>query len=83
MEYSYIVFISGSEASEVLDLLDMEGEQAVLECLKEWDMGENDDRHDTPGYGQSDRIYRDSDYIMSYNLSLGYIALCREIPKTA
>jgi hypothetical protein len=80
MGFIDIVFLQDSEATVVLDLLDSDGEQAAMDYLKQFDMGEYDgDELDKPSHGRADHVYRDGRYIMSYNTSLGYIGLCIEI----
>ena len=78
--YYEIAFVQGEEAREVLEILDREGEAAAMSHLTQWDFGgESEHSPTTFPWGTSDLIFRDGEYVMSYNTQLGYIGLCRII----
>jgi hypothetical protein len=53
-------------------------EEAAVEYLAQWDMGDGGDIHDEPASGNSDDVYETDDgYRLSYNTGLGYIGLER------
>lgn len=80
-----VVFLQGSEADEVLDMIDRDGPDAAMEYLKNWDYGdettdaamENGHVYDLPPAGMLDREVRDGDYQMTYNHTFGHVGLCR------
>ena len=80
-----VVFLQGSEADEVLDMIDRGGPDTALEYLKNWDYGDEttdaamEDGHvyDLPPAGVLDREVRDGDYQMTYNHSFGHVGLYR------
>ncbi len=80
-----VVFLQGSEADEVLDMIDRDGPDTALEHLKNWDYGnettdaamENGHVYDLPPVGMLDREVRDGDYQMTYNQSFGHVGLYR------
>lgn len=73
-----IVFLHGDNANEALDILDREGDDALLQYLKQWDYG-TESEHSPQSFpaGHSDRVYTSGEYTVSYNLRLGYVGLCR------
>lgn len=75
--YAQIIFMSGDEAIETLDLLNDKGEDFIIEYLA--DNFESDDSLREPfsilGAGTSDTIYQKGDYFLIYNQRLGYVAL--------
>ena len=84
MEYFDIVFLSDSEATEPLEILDQHGEDRAMEYLAQWDYGgENEHSPSTrKPWGTSDHVVQtqldNGDiYYMSYNTRLGYIGLSR------
>ena len=80
-----VVFLQGSEADEVLDMIDRGGPDTAMEYLKNWDYGEettdaameNGHVYDLPPAGVLDREVRDGDYQMTYNHSFGHVGLYR------
>ncbi|WP_260282047.1 hypothetical protein [Propionibacterium freudenreichii] len=80
-----VVFLQGSEADEVLDMIDRNGPDAAIEHLRNWDYGdettdaamENGHVYDLPPAGVLDREVRDGDYQMTYNHSFGHVGLYR------
>lgn len=85
--YLDVVFQQGDDAAETLAVLDDCGEHAALDYLTEWDSGvETELRADLTGQVHSDltpcpgeRTYSHGDYVMTYNLSRGYVGLYRII----
>jgi hypothetical protein len=75
--FSQIVFLQGSEAEEPLEILNNQGEQAALEYLKQWDMGDSYETTTGSGAGRSDSQYQEGNYLMSWNDRIGYIGLER------
>lgn len=76
-----VVFLQGDEAHEAMDILDENGEAALLEHLKQWDMGDrNLTRAELP-HGSEDHVYRAGDYVMAYNAPLGYCGLVRKLAE--
>ncbi len=71
-----IVFMQGSNAIEALEILDNEGRESAMTYLRQWHFpGEHDTSLELSA-GSSDRVIRTSDnYVMTYNLGLGYIGL--------
>lgn len=77
-----IVFIQNEEAEEPLRILEDQGEGAALRYLRQWDYREDDGEDDGEVYdenpgGNGDSVYREGNYILTYNTSLGYIGLCK------
>lgn len=80
-----VVFLQGSEADEVLDMIDRNGPDTAIEHLRNWDYGdertdaamENGHVYDLPPAGVLDREVRDGDYQMNYNHSFGHVGLYR------
>jgi len=54
------------------------GHRAALDYLKQWDRGDGKET-DKTSYGAYDTVVRIDGYFMSFNRSLGYISLEREI----
>ena len=83
-----VVFLQGSEADEVLDLIDRDGADAAIEHLRNWDYGdettdaalENGYVYDEPPTGQLDRVAIDGDYTLTYNPFMGHVNLLRAFP---
>lgn len=83
-----VVFLQGSEADEVLDLIDRDGADAAIEHLRGWDYGdettdaalENGYVYDEPPTGQLDRVITDGDYTLTYNPFMGHVSLLRAHP---
>jgi len=78
--FQEIVFLQAYEAYEVLDILDKDGEEKALKYLIQWDHGEGEYIKNT-GIGKDDTIYKKGNYIMSYNIRLGYIGLISKIEE--
>ena len=81
--YRSIVFLQGDQATEALDVLNLNGEDAALEMLAQydaWDSGGEHEETEEP-WGTSDDTFEGEvggvPYVMSYNTRLGYIGLCR------
>lgn len=85
-----VVFLQGSEADEVLDLIDVEGVQAGIAHLAQWDFGDettgaavvNGEVYDQLPGGQWDRSFEADGYVLTYNPQMGYVGLVREHPDT-
>jgi hypothetical protein len=79
MRYERIVFAQGEDATEPLEILDRDGEEAAMDYLAQWYMGDGGDIHDQPGAGTSDTVYEEEEtgLRLIYNTRLGYIGLER------
>lgn len=85
-----VVFLQGTEADEVLDLIDMEGVQAGIAHLAQWDFGDettgaafvNGEVYDQLPAGQWDRSFEADGYVLTYNPQMGYVGLVREHPDS-
>jgi hypothetical protein len=76
--YFQIISMQGHQASEVLPIIENQGEQAAIDFLSQWDFGGESEHSPEPApWGSEDRLYRSGDYVLSYNLPLGYVGLCR------
>lgn len=83
-----VVFLQGSEADDVLDLIDRDVPDAAIAHLRNWDYGdettdaalENGYVYDEPPTGQLDRVAIDGDYTLTYNPFMGHINLLRAHP---
>lgn len=83
-----VIFLQGSEADEVLDLINRAGPDAAIEHLSGWDYGdettdaalENGYVYDEPPTGQLDRIATGGDYTLTYNPFMGHVSLLRSHP---
>jgi hypothetical protein len=81
-----VVFLDGSEADEVLDLIRREGTDAAIEHLAGHDYGEETTQaalengyvYDTPPSGVLDRTATRDAYTLTYNPFLGHVSLLRE-----
>lgn len=82
-----VVFQQGGDADEALAILDQRGPAAAIEHLAQWDNGqETDDAadvywhvYDEVPIGERDAIAVSGDYVMTYNVRLGYVGLVRKI----
>ena len=85
-----VVFLQGPEADEVLELIDLEGVQAGIAHLAQWDFGDettgaafvNGEVYDHLPAGQGDRSFEADGYVLTYNPQMGYVGLVREHPDT-
>ncbi len=81
-----VVFLQGTEADEVLDLIDRDGTDAAIEHLAGYDFGEetvqaaleNGYVYDTPPTGTTDHVATRDVYTLSYNPSFAYVGLSRK-----
>lgn len=81
-----VVFLQGSEADDVLDLIDQAGTDAAIEHLAGFDYGEdtvqaameNGYVYDAPPTGATDRLAVRDVYTLTYNHALGHVGLLRE-----
>lgn len=81
-----VVFLQGSEADEVLDLIGREGTDAAIEHLTGFDYGEetvqvaleNGYVYDEPPTGALDNVATRDVYTLTYNPFLGHVSLLRE-----
>jgi hypothetical protein len=83
VKYEDIVFICGDEATEPLKILDKHGRKALLDYLLQWDYGEERPVRDETAAGRGDTQYRSGQWLVSYNLRLGYCGLERAIESEA
>jgi hypothetical protein len=81
-----VVFLQGSEADEVLDLIDRDGTDAAIEHLAGHDYGEETTQaalengyvYDEPPTGVLDKVATRGAYTLTYNPFLGHVSLLRE-----
>lgn len=81
-----VVFLDGSEADEVLDLIRREGTDAAIAHLAGFDFGEETTQaalengyvYDTPPAGKVDRTATSEVYTLTYNPFMGHVSLLRE-----
>ncbi|MDN6813175.1 MAG: hypothetical protein L0L92_02280 [Corynebacterium variabile] len=86
MRWISVVFLQGSEADEVLDLIDRKGTDAAIEHLAGFDYGEetvqdaleNGYVYDDPPTGALDKVATRDVYTLTYNPFLGHVSLLRE-----
>lgn len=76
-KYASVVFMSGDDAIEPLEILEEQGEGAAIEYLAQWDYGEYSDVRDHTSAGNSDYVMESAPYRLNYNLRMGYIGLER------
>jgi hypothetical protein len=80
--YENIVFMQGNDADEAMEILDLQGQDALLEYLLQWDTGAGA-LSETPPWGTGDHqvIFpeKDTHLVLSHNTSLSYCGLCRVI----
>ena len=78
MQYRNIVFLQGSEAIAIIDLLNESGSRKAMDELFEWDYGEGEITDYEP-WGKADDLWSWIDgkhtYILSCNQNLDYISL--------
>jgi hypothetical protein len=81
-----VVFLEGSEADEVLDLISRAGTDAAIDHLAGFDFGEETTQaalengyvYDTPPTGKLDRTATSEVYLLTYNPFMGHVSLLRE-----
>ncbi|MFV4914773.1 hypothetical protein PFZ49_14910 [Microbacterium lacticum] len=81
-----VVFLEGSEADKVLDLIDRDGTDAAIEHLAGHDFGEETTQaalengyvYDEPPAGVLDKVATRDAYTLTYNPFLGHVSLLRE-----
>ena len=87
-KYVEIMFAQGDDASELLDLLDSDGWDALIDRLTDWDFGQetedaavvNDGIYDElPDYW-GEHLASSGDYTAVVNWHYSYVALYRELP---
>jgi len=83
--YECIAFFQDiSYEPELEKLIEEHGYESVqvLDYLKQWDCGCNEDESEEEPWGSADDVcYHNDGYIVSYNTYLDYIGLCREIKQ--
>ena len=87
--YVMIVFAQGEDATELLDLLDASGWDALIDRLSDWDYGQEtedaavvngDIYDDLPDYWGEQAASR-GEYTAVINWHYNYVALYRELPS--
>ena len=79
-DYMEIVYIDkADEVTELLKMLRESGERAVLRFLKQWDFGDDSMKYNGKLFGIHDLICEEGEYIMDYNILLGYFGLYKRI----
>jgi len=82
-----VVFLQGSEADEVLDLIARDGTEAAIEHLAGYDYGEETTQaalengyvYEAPPTGAADRVASGGAYTLTYNHALGHVGLLRQL----
>lgn len=82
-KYENVVFMQGSDADEALRMLDTEGAEIVMDYLKQWHQPGEHEVISGVGNGTLDKTYRSGNYVMSYNMPLGYIGLSYKLDEEA
>lgn len=90
--YANIVFMQDDEGREVVDsLCNVEGVVAhgataesimkTIEYLSQWDYGDESeyDIREEIGAGTNDTVVEYDEYVLTYNLGLGYVGLMRKV----
>lgn len=88
-----VVFLQDEDASELLAMIDREGEAAAIQYLRQWDFGdETTDAALVNGYvydripvGSADRTIEEpnSPYALTYSELYGYVSLLRRYETSA
>lgn len=87
-KYENIVFMQGDDADEPLRLLYDKHDDSVvwgwpdkkteaIAYLAQWDNGDPGEVRDTSSAGSSDYQHTEGEYLLTWNLGLGYIGLER------
>ena len=82
-----VVFLQGSEAEPVMEIIDRQGPDAAIAYLAAWDYGEetvsaameNGYVYETAPQTPADRLVKDGDYALTYSPGLNYVGLSRRI----
>lgn len=82
-----VVFLQGSEAEPVMEIIDRQGPDAAIAYLAAWDYGEetvsaameNGYVYETAPQTPADRLVTDGDYALTFSPDLGYVGLSRRI----
>lgn len=82
-----VVFLQGSEAEPVMEIIDRQGPDAAIAYLAAFDYGEetvsaameNGYVYETAPQTPADRLVTDGDYALTYSPDLGYVGLSRRI----
>lgn len=75
MKYRNIVFLHDYQDPEPFRVLEEEGEISAIEYLAQWDMDGAGEISNKPSHGSGDYTWEHEGYLLSYNLSLGYIGI--------
>lgn len=81
MKFEQIVFLQDEEAELALAILTESGETSALEFLKQWHCPGEHAVNNQSSRGQADKAFTEGKYLMSYNLTKGYIGL-EHMPTT-
>ena len=75
MKYTDIIFLQDSNAEEALQILKTKGEKAAMEYLQQWDYRKTPIVDSPDPWGDKDHLYKKDNYVLSYNLAVGYLGL--------
>lgn len=76
--YTSIVYVQGDEAYPILDLIADGDYDSVMSYLMQWETGDETDIRDEPAWGDTDRLYRWKNYVLSWDARMSlYVALTR------
>lgn len=78
--YENVLFMQGDDATEPLEILNDEGEEAALEFMKQfYDSNETYQKMENTGAGTSDKIFKKGGFILIYNTRIGYVGLVHKL----
>lgn len=88
--FARIVFMDGDEGREVVDRLcrvdgvvaygaTRETVEHAIDYLSQWDYGDEQELVEMLSHGTLDDVVEHGDYILSWNLGLGYVGLERVV----
>jgi hypothetical protein len=70
-----VIFCQGTDAEEPLRILEDHGPEAAVAYLEQWHYpGEHEQATELAG-GTRDDTHRSEDYVLTWNVGLGYIGL--------
>ena len=77
IKYAPIVFQQGDDATEALKILQTSGLKKCIDHLIQWADGQALEFSETSSSGTDDHFFRQEQYLLTYNLRLGYVGLER------
>jgi len=74
-DYGYEDIYFNQNEDEGFDILRNDGEDAVIDHLRQWHYPGEHRIQDQPSFGSADDIYEKGNYVLAYNRRLGYMGL--------